>query len=68
MTTRVSRDRGIREVSSVCHYTLLELLDRLCCEHYWLKTHQGWALVPGRGTRAFVAPDDPRHPGHGQAA
>ncbi|HYA44623.1 MAG TPA: hypothetical protein VED59_03385 [Acidimicrobiales bacterium] len=47
---------------ATCHYTLLELLDRLCRHHHWLKTHQGWALVPGRGTRPFVAPDDPRHP------
>ncbi|HYA45844.1 MAG TPA: hypothetical protein VED59_09555 [Acidimicrobiales bacterium] len=44
------------------HLTLLELLDRLCRHHHRLKTHQGWELVPGRGKRPFVAPDDPRHP------
>lgn len=42
--------------------TLLALLDPLCEHHHGLKTHQNWALVPGRGTRPFVAPDDPRHP------
>jgi hypothetical protein len=45
------------------HVTMLELLDRLCRHHHGLKTHQGWALVPGRGKRPFVPPDDPRHPG-----
>ena len=29
---------------------------------YDLKTIDNWALVPGRGKRAFVPPDDPRHP------
>ena len=28
----------------------------------WLKSHQGWRLVEGTGRRAFVSPDDPRHP------
>ena len=44
--------------------TLLDLLDRLCSHHHDRKTLDGWALVPGRGKRAFVAPTDPRHPGH----
>jgi hypothetical protein len=44
------------------HFTLLELLDRLCKHHHYLKTHEGWALVEGNGKRAFVPPDDPRHP------
>ncbi len=45
------------------HVTVFELLDRLCKYHHSLKTYKGWALVAGRGKRAFVAPDDPRHPG-----
>jgi hypothetical protein len=44
--------------------TLLALLDRLCPHHHDLKTHDNWALVPGRGKREFVPPDDPRHPRH----
>jgi hypothetical protein len=30
-----------------------------------LKTHHRWGLVEGTGVRAFVAPDDPRHPANG---
>lgn len=48
------------------HYTMLDLLDRLCHHHHTLKTLEGWALVEGTGKRAFVAPDDPRHPLHVQ--
>ena len=44
------------------HLTVLDLLDRLCAHHHDLKTREGWALVEGRGKRAFVPPDDPRHP------
>ncbi len=44
------------------HLTLFDLLDRLCGHHHGLKTHEGWSLVEGTGTRAFVSPDDPRHP------
>jgi hypothetical protein len=46
------------------HVTLLDLLDRLCSHHHQLKTREGWSLVEGSGKRAFVPPDDPRHPGH----
>ena len=46
------------------HLTVLDLLDRLCRHHHDLKSLEGWALVPGRGKRPFVAPDDPRHPRH----
>ena len=49
---------------SKSHFTVLDLLDRLCKFHHHLKTYQGWALVEGRGKRAFVAPDDARHPRH----
>ena len=44
------------------HTTVLDLLDRLCSHHHDRKTIDNWALVPGRGKRAFVDPDDPRHP------
>jgi len=46
------------------HFTVLDLLDVLCAHHHRLKTTEGWALVPGVGKRAFVAPIDPRHPRH----
>ncbi|HTT92776.1 MAG TPA: hypothetical protein VMF65_24685 [Acidimicrobiales bacterium] len=49
---------------SKSHFTVLGLLDRLCRYHHHLKTYQGWALVHGRGKRAFVPPDDSRHPRH----
>jgi hypothetical protein len=42
--------------------TLLSLMDRLCSHDHDLKTRHGWALVHGTGRRAFVPPDDPRHP------
>ena len=44
--------------------TVLDLLDRLCPHHHDLKTRDGWALEHGQGKRAFVPPDDPRHPRH----
>ena len=43
------------------HQTVFDLLDRLCSHHHDLKTIDNWALVPGRGKRAFVPPDDPGH-------
>jgi Domain of unknown function (DUF222) len=46
------------------HHTRLDELDGLCQFHHDLKTRLGYALVPGRGKRAFVAPDDPKHPTH----
>ena len=48
--------------------TLLGLLDRLCRHHHRLKTRNGWALVHGKGKRAMVPPDDPRHPRFTQEA
>jgi hypothetical protein len=42
--------------------TVLAQLDPLCTHDHRLKTHQGWSLVDGVGRRAFVPPDDPRHP------
>ena len=47
------------------HFTLLELLDRLCPAHHHLKTTEGWSLVEGKGKRDFVPPGDARHPGRG---
>ena len=44
------------------HTTVFELLDRLCPHHHDLKTTENWALVEGSSKRAFVPPDDPRHP------
>jgi hypothetical protein len=48
--------------------TAFDLLDRLCGHHHGKKTHDGWALVEGRGKRAFVPPGDPRHPGRATGA
>ncbi len=47
--------------------TVFDLLDRLCVHHHAFKTHDGWALVEGKGKRAFVAPDDPRPPRNANA-
>ena len=51
-----------REDFSKTKITAFDLLDRLCRHHHDRKTRQGWALVEGSGKRAFVPPDDPRHP------
>jgi hypothetical protein len=51
-----------REDWAQTHTTVFELLDRLCRHHHYLKTRENWALVEGTGKRAFVPPDDPRHP------
>jgi Domain of unknown function (DUF222) len=51
-----------REDWAKTHTTVFEVLDRLCTHHHDLKTTERWALVEGRGKRAFVPPDDPRHP------
>lgn len=56
-----------REDWARTRFTVFDLLDRLCPRHHRQKTNHGWALVPGTGKRAFVPPDDqrhPRHPGH----
>ncbi len=47
-------------------HTRLDELDPLCAFHHDLKTRLGYALVPGKGKRAFVGPDDARHPNHQQ--
>lgn len=51
-----------REDWSKTHFTVYDLLDRLCPHHHRLETHDNWSLVDGVGKRAFVPPDDPRHP------
>jgi hypothetical protein len=53
---------------SKTHFTAFDLLDRLCGHHHAKKTRHGWALVEGKGKRAFVPPDDPRHPRHSHPA
>jgi len=53
-----------REDWAKTHRTLLALIDRLCSHHHALKTRENWALVDGRGKRAFVPPSDDRHPRH----
>ena len=50
------------------HRTVLDLLDRLCSHHHDLKTIDNWALVSGHGKRAFVPPEDRRHPRHAPPA
>ncbi|HEV3352321.1 MAG TPA: hypothetical protein VG076_05330 [Acidimicrobiales bacterium] len=46
------------------HRTLFDDSDPYCRHHHDLKTYEGWGLVEGSGKRAFVSPDDPRHPNH----
>jgi hypothetical protein len=51
-----------REGWAETHRTVLDDLDPLCPHDHDLKTYEGWSLVEGTGRRAFVPPDDPRHP------
>lgn len=57
-----------REDWARTHTTLLELTDRFCGHHHYLNTREAWMLVEGTGKRAFVPPDDPRHPRYRQRA
>ena len=50
------------------HTTLFDDADPYCKHHHDLKTYGGWGLVDGRGKRAFVSPDDPRHPNNARQA
>jgi hypothetical protein len=43
-------------------HTRIDELDHLCPHDHDLKTTKGWSLVTSTGRRAFVGPDDPRHP------
>jgi hypothetical protein len=63
-SARAKLQRDHREDWARTKVTIFDLLDLLCGFHHGLKTTQGWGLVEGRGKRAFVPPDDPRHPGH----
>ena len=47
---------------SQTHHTRLDESDPFCEHDHDKKTRLGWALVPGKDKRAFVPPDDPRHP------
>jgi hypothetical protein len=51
-----------REPWARTKHTKLDELDPLCPHDHKLKTNQGWSLVAGNGRRAFVSPEDPRHP------
>jgi hypothetical protein len=42
--------------------TKLDNLDPLCGHDHDLKTNEGWSLVEGKGRRAFVSPNNSRHP------
>ena len=64
-SVRLQRDHRIDWAET--RFTLLDLLDLLCPHHHGLKTTKGWGLVEGRGKRAFVPPEDPRHPRHANA-
>ena len=44
------------------HHTPIDELDHLCPHDHRLKTHDDWSLITGTGRRAFVGPDDLRHP------
>ncbi len=50
------------------HLTELRALEWHCPADHRLKTHHGWALVPGRGRRTMVPPDHPDHPANGPPA
>ncbi|HEY7137636.1 MAG TPA: HNH endonuclease signature motif containing protein [Acidimicrobiia bacterium] len=58
--TRVEIDH--RDPYAQTRQTRLDELDPLCRLHHHQKHHEGWSLVEGTGKRAFVPPDDPRHP------
>jgi len=47
---------------AVTRHTRLDELDPLCPHDHKLNTHENWSLISGKGRRAFVGPDDPRHP------
>lgn len=67
MAAARSAGEGMWKVSgdrSAAHRTVFDLLDRLCSHHHDRKTIDNWALVAGHGKRAFVPPEDRRHPRH----
>jgi hypothetical protein len=64
-TVRARLERDHELDWSRTHFTMLDHLDLLCRHHHRLKTVHNWGLVDGRGKRAFVSPQDPRHPRYG---
>ena len=58
----MARQWDHREDWSKTHRTPFDGIDGYCCHDHDKKTYDGWALVEGVGKRAFVGPDDPRHP------
>ena len=58
----MARQWDHREDWSKTHRTPFDGIDGYCCHDHDKKTYEGWALVDGVGKRAFVPPDDPRHP------
>jgi hypothetical protein len=48
--------------------TRLRDLAGKCSHCHWLKHAKGWEMVPGKGKRPMVPPDDPRHPRHRRGA
>ena len=65
--TALTREVDHRLDWAKTHRTPSDELDGFCGHHHDLKTYEGWALVEGTGKRAFVAPDDPRHPKNAKA-
>ena len=61
-TLQIQHDH--RKPWSAVHETTLDNLDRLCDPCHKRKTHDGWALVEGKGRRPLVPPDDPRNAGN----
>ncbi len=53
-----------REDYARTQHTVLVESEHMCTFHHQLKTLENWQLVEGTGRRAFVDPDDPRHPHH----
>ena len=64
-TVRLEIDHVVPWASS--RVTLLEALAKPCEFHHDMKTNHGWDFVAGVGKRAFVPPDDPRHPKNANA-
>ncbi|HEV3355006.1 MAG TPA: hypothetical protein VG076_18895, partial [Acidimicrobiales bacterium] len=60
----LAREIDHRHDWATTHTTLFDDSDPYCRHHHDLKTYEGWGLVDGSGKRAFVPPDDPRHPNH----
>ena len=57
-----AREWDHREDWPYTHRTPFDGMDGHCDHHHDKKTYEGWGLVEGVGRRAFVPPDDPRHP------